>query len=402
MYNTSNAVIRRTAALSVAYLLPTIYFLNEHSGTSNDPTLTNNIDTGSTLVTSTASIVSSNSSSANVTSSSGTPPTGSSKSALREKEQQLYTNKYFHRQQRYLVQLQQNQLDHGTYECRQLRGYLHSFANFNFWNIHLLSMAYCDASVSSNIRNTSDGNSFTGVKLIGKTESRFKVPLDSSLFLPTTNHHDPAKSSCRKITNSTYPANNPSEDRSIFGSRNGWAYGAVFDGHGGWQISDIASKVLLNLIFNKIEQNKTFNEINVEKQIVESFQEMEDIIVESIRPAFHFGFGEVAKVGSCVLLALKKNDHLVIANCGDCRAVLGSIDDQSNAHAMKINREHNCREAFEQMELKREHPNEVDIVVCKNSHACYVKGRLQLTRSLGDAYLKYREFNGSPDKSLNR
>lgn len=40
-------------------------------------------------------------------------------------------------------------------------------------------------------------------------------------------------------------------------------------------------------------------------------------------------------------------------------------------------------------------PNENDIVVCKrdNETSCYVKGRLQPTRSLGDLRLKHSEFN---------
>jgi serine/threonine protein phosphatase PrpC len=46
--------------------------------------------------------------------------------------------------------------------------------------------------------------------------------------------------------------------------------------------------------------------------------------MEQVRPAFKMGFGEVAKVGSCVLLALRRDAHLVLVNCGDCRAVLGS------------------------------------------------------------------------------
>ena len=54
---------------------------------------------------------------------------------------------------------------------------------------------------------------------------------------------------------------------------------------------------------------------------------------------------------------------------------------------------------LEQIYLKLLHPNEENIIVCKNPHACYVKGRLQLTRALGDLYLKYSSFNapfGSP------
>ena len=50
----------------------------------------------------------------------------------------------------------------------------------------------------------------------------------------------------------------------------------------------------------------------------------------------------------------------------------------------------------EQRRLAKEHPNEPDIVVCKSPNACYVKGRLQPTRALGDVYLKDAEFNGSP------
>ena len=38
------------------------------------------------------------------------------------------------------------------------------------------------------------------------------------------------------------------------------------------------------------------------------------------------GFGNVSSVGSCVLLALHYNHgKLVLANCGDCRAILGSV-----------------------------------------------------------------------------
>jgi pyruvate dehydrogenase phosphatase len=57
-----------------------------------------------------------------------------------------------------------------------------------------------------------------------------------------------------------------------------------------------------------------------------------------------------------------------------------------------LNNEHNARVAVEAERLGREHPNEANVVKCKpdNEHACYVKGRLQPTRSLGDAELKYQ------------
>lgn len=51
----------------------------------------------------------------------------------------------------------------------------------------------------------------------------------------------------------------------------------------------------------------------------------------------------------------------------------------------------NAGEKFEQARLFKQFPSESDIVVCQG--ACYVKGRLQPTRSLGDFYLKYKEYN---------
>jgi hypothetical protein len=53
---------------------------------------------------------------------------------------------------------------------------------------------------------------------------------------------------------------------------------------------------------------------------------------------------------------------------------------------------------MEQLYLQQQHPTEniSQLVYCKGPQACYVKGRLQLTRSLGDAYLKHSDFNGVP------
>jgi serine/threonine protein phosphatase PrpC len=404
MYCSSNAVIRRTAVFSVAYLLPAIYLLNDHNSAPSNENVNIAATNGNDGITVTSMPTSSvNTNSNNIctvvsTTTSAVPTAHNTTSApapsvMKNMQQAMYRT--IDAQKRILGQIHPDLSFHSNRLLQQY-GERQSLANyFNFWNIHLLSRAYCDGKGTNQVivQNAKSNQNTTAVS------AKPKVPLDPSLFLPSINQHDPSQSSCRKIANATYPANNPSEDRSVYGSKNGWAYGAVFDGHGGWQISDISSRVLLNLIFNKIVNTKAIDEILIDKQITESFQEMEDIILESIRPAFQFGFSEVGKVGSCVLIALKKDDHLIVANCGDCRAVLGSIDSQSNSQPTKLNREHNCREALEQIDLKRDHPNEADIVVCKNSHACYVKGRLQLTRSLGDAYLKYREFNGSPDKT---
>ena len=116
---------------------------------------------------------------------------------------------------------------------------------------------------------------------------------------------------------------------------------------------------------------------------------------------------EVARVGSCALVGVIKGDDLVIANAGDCLAVLGQVssvkkDAKKSIIAHQINREHNARNSLEQLLLDKNHPNEDDIVKCKSPHACYVKGKLQLTRAFGDLYLKSHEFNAPPGEHRSR
>ena len=235
------------------------------------------------------------------------------------------------------------------------------------------------------------------------------------------------ESQCARFSAATYPANDPTEDRHVMKNTPSWGVAAVFDGHGGWQVSEHASKILVDKALANLELVNESDEILIDEKLTEAFDFMEKEVVSKVRPAFNMGFGEVAKVGSCVLLAFKKADRLVVANCGDCRAVLGTATStapsssgalqSSNSSLLgifapkasptrasvrfvstRINRDHNARVALEQLRLEQDHVGEGGLFRCKNPHACYVKGRLQLTRSLGDEYLKDAEFNGSKDR----
>ncbi len=210
------------------------------------------------------------------------------------------------------------------------------------------------------------------------------------------------------FSTATYPANNPTEDRFLTSEDKNWKVAAVFDGHGGWQVSEFVSKNLLSVVLANLSDVNESDNIKIDEKMSKSFNFIESQIIESARPSFQLGFGEVAKVGSCALLAMKKADRLVIANLGDCRAILGSVVNDSNSNntgkpalryvPTQLSREHNARVSAEVLNLIQNHPGENDVVVCKNPHACYVKGRLQLTRAFGDLYLKHEEFNGTPDK----
>ena len=195
----------------------------------------------------------------------------------------------------------------------------------------------------------------------------------SSLF------HSPSYSA------SDYPAYDPIEDRHVVKISPDLRLAAVFDGHSGWQVSNYSAAVLPDLIIRNIADCK---DENCYRQMMEkSFLTVENSIVEIIRAAYKLGDKRLASVGSCAVIAVVKDDHLVVANLGDCRAVIGQLSGDKYS-ALTITQDHNARENREYEILNREHPDEYDIV-----SDGYVKGYLQLTRALGDAYLKYPELS---------
>ncbi len=157
--------------------------------------------------------------------------------------------------------------------------------------------------------------------------------------------------------------------------------------------------------------------------MVRGYERTDRDFMTAIRPAFDIGFGELSRVGCCVVSAVVADGFVAVANAGDCRAVVGRLGNGGNAGAeshplaesgaltpkqsngshwtaVSLSEDHNCRHPSIQDELTAAHPGEEDIVVCRSASSCYVKGRLQPTRALGDLYLKYSEFNGKPGTRL--
>lgn len=107
-------------------------------------------------------------------------------------------------------------------------------------------------------------------------------------------------------------------------------------------------------------------------------------------------------MGSCVLCTVVHDNLLYVANLGDCKAILfrkqvtilHNKEVEISYIPIKLSITFNAGKSYEQKKL-REKFKDSDIVVDKGV-ACYVKGRLQPTRSLGDFYMKYKEFNNPP------
>ncbi|URE28597.1 phosphatase 2C [Musa troglodytarum] len=105
---------------------------------------------------------------------------------------------------------------------------------------------------------------------------------------------------------------------------------------------------------------------------------------------------QIAAVGSCCLLGVICSGTLYIANLGDSRVVLGRlVKATGEVLAMQLSAEHNAGLESVRQELCSLHPNDPRIVVLKHD-VWRVKGLIQVSRTIGDAYLKRAEFNREP------
>lgn len=198
---------------------------------------------------------------------------------------------------------------------------------------------------------------------------------------------------------------------------------AVFDGHGGWALSEYAKSLFINELdfqFEQLKKRKFESEdALIREALSNSFEYIEKSFYEmavsgskhaspppalpqftSSHLASSFLLSELDKpfnTGSCALITLVKDNKVYTANIGDCKGVVLSEGTKDLLTAQKINHKQNANSKKEQARLKKEFPNDSDIVICKRGGegACYVKGRLMPTRAFGDFHLKHeKHFKG--------
>ncbi|PIA25154.1 hypothetical protein AQUCO_12400008v1 [Aquilegia coerulea] len=105
---------------------------------------------------------------------------------------------------------------------------------------------------------------------------------------------------------------------------------------------------------------------------------------------------QIASVGSCCLAGVICGGNLYIANVGDSRAVLGKlVKATGEVLAVQLSAEHNAAIESVRQELHALHPDDSQIVVLKHN-VWRVKGLIQVSRSIGDIYLKKAEYNREP------
>ncbi|KAJ7297301.1 hypothetical protein O6H91_20G024000 [Diphasiastrum complanatum] len=105
---------------------------------------------------------------------------------------------------------------------------------------------------------------------------------------------------------------------------------------------------------------------------------------------------ELASAGSCSLVGVIRGGMLYVANLGDSRAVLGCAGKAGRTiEPEQLSTEHNASIEVVREELRTLHPDDADIVVLKHG-VWRIKGIIQVSRSIGDVYLKKPEFNKEP------
>ncbi|XP_047337026.1 probable protein phosphatase 2C 38 isoform X2 [Impatiens glandulifera] len=158
----------------------------------------------------------------------------------------------------------------------------------------------------------------------------------------------------------------------------------VYDGHGGPETARFVNDSLfLNL-------KKMSSDV-----IKKAFLATEDDFLSVVQKQWH-DRPQMASVGACCLAGVICNGLVYIANAGDSRVVLGRGQAGiKGISAVQLSTEHNASFASIREELRGMHPFDSEIVVQKHK-VWRVKGIIQVSRSIGDAYLKRSEFNKEP------
>lgn len=165
----------------------------------------------------------------------------------------------------------------------------------------------------------------------------------------------------------------------------------IYDGHGGPE----AARCINESLYNFVQKDVTEQEGMSCDVLCKAFKETEDKFYDVVQKAWLVK-PQLAAVGSCCLTGVVCSSKLYIANVGDSRAVLGSYSrDTGTVIARQISKEHNASIEEVRNELYAGHEDDPQIVVLKHG-VWRVKGLIQVSRSIGDFYLKKAEFNRPP------
>lgn len=165
----------------------------------------------------------------------------------------------------------------------------------------------------------------------------------------------------------------------------------VYDGHGGPE----TSRFICDHLFQHLKRFATEHKSMSVEVIRKAYQATEEGFLGVVAKQWPIN-PQIASVGSCCLVGVICGGSLYIANLGDSRAVLGRVVRATGeVLAIQLSPEHNVAIESVRQEMQSLHPDDPKIVVLKHN-VWRVKGLIQISRSIGDVYLKKAEFNKEP------
>lgn len=188
-------------------------------------------------------------------------------------------------------------------------------------------------------------------------------------------------------------ANNCLEDQSQVVTSPSATYVGVYDGHGGPEASRFVNSHLLPYM-QKFASEQGGLSTEVIKKAFSATEEGFSDLVKQMMPVHP----RIVSAGSCCLVGVIAKDVLYVANLGDSRAVLGrksSEREKDHVVAERLSTDHNVSVEEVRREVKALHPDDSHIVVYTRG-VWRIKGIIQVSRSIGDMYLKKPEFNRDP------
>uniref|UniRef100_A0A0D6QUA1 protein-serine/threonine phosphatase n=1 Tax=Araucaria cunninghamii TaxID=56994 RepID=A0A0D6QUA1_ARACU len=204
-------------------------------------------------------------------------------------------------------------------------------------------------------------------------------------------YKDICQHACGDFSIAVVQANALLEDQSQVETGPHGTFVGIYDGHGGPEASRFVSDHLfLHLMRFAREEGHMSDEV-----LRRSFSATEEGFLAHVTRSWQTK-PLIAAVGSCCLVGLIWGGKLYVANVGDSRAVLGTLGRSSKKiTAEQLTRDHNASVEEVRQELKALHPDDSRIVVYRHG-VWRVKGIIQVSRSIGDVYLKKPEFNLDP------
>ncbi|XP_074557248.1 putative protein phosphatase 2C 60 [Curcuma longa] len=165
----------------------------------------------------------------------------------------------------------------------------------------------------------------------------------------------------------------------------------VYDGHGGPETSRYINDHLFQHLKRFAAEHQLISVDVVRKAYLATEEGFISLVAKQwpTKP-------QLAAVGSCCLVGVVTGGMLYIANLGDSRVVLGKlVKATGEVLAVQLSAEHNVAIESVRQELQSVHPEDKQIVMLKHN-VWRVKGLIQVSRSIGDVYLKKAEFNREP------